>query len=72
MVYFTTVRALFSGSESLVNTLPVIGLSCGVVAISSDANGASFTSATVIVSVPVIDDPLPSETVYVTTGTAPE
>ena len=47
-----TLRAL-STSESLVNTLPLTGVSSGVVLVSGTASGGSLTGVTLIVRVEV-------------------
>ena len=64
MVNCVTVIGLPSGSESLVNTFPEIGVSSGVTRLSSfTAIGESFTAVTVIANVPVSVPPSPSLTV---------
>ena len=62
---------LLSGSESFVITFPEATAFFEMVFKSSVATGASFTSVTVMMKVPVSVAPLPSETVYVTVGTVP-
>ena len=65
-----TVKVFPSTSVSLVKTLPVAGIFCGVVAVSSVTTGASFTAVTTIVNEPSTAF-VPSETVYPITGTTP-
>ena len=51
-----TLNIFPSASVSLVKTLPVSGVSCGVVVVSLTATGGSFTGVTVMVKVP---EPVP-------------
>ena len=57
------VRVSPSGERSLLKTSIVIGVSSGVVALSSFATGGSFTGVTVTFTVVVAVPPLPSEMV---------
>ena len=63
---------LLSTSVSFVNTLkPVIAVFSGVVSVSLDTVGASFTGVTAMFNVAVSVPPLASTAVYVMVGTGP-
>ena len=58
-----TLIGSLSGSVSFVNTLPVSGVSSGVVIVSFSTFGGSFTEVTVMAKVAESDPPFPSEIV---------
>ena len=60
IVNWVTDRGLFSTSVSLANTFPVAVVPAVVLLISSEGNGASFTSVTVMVKVALVVPPFAS------------
>ena len=66
------VNGLLSGSESFVNKLPVATASSCIFTVSGATTGGSFTGVTVMLSVPEVTPPFPSETAYVIAGSVPK
>jgi hypothetical protein len=62
IVNCVTVKVFPSASVSLDKTFPVAGIFCGVVAVSFEAIGASFTAVTTILNEPFTAF-VPSDTV---------
>ena len=65
------VKALFSGSVSLVNKLPEATTSSEILTASFTTIGGSLTGVTVIAKLAVALPPFGSETVYIITGRFP-
>ena len=66
------VNGLLSGSESFVNKLPDATASSCIFSVSGATTGGSFTGVTVMLSVPEVTPPFPSETAYIIAGTVPK